>query len=93
MRSAYLLVLYNMIYGQENKKSNDHHCHNSVALSCPSRNEPCNRAIIRRGFIQTSNMFGTVLGFARQGIIHDVGGFNGAMSECVQIQWSGSIYD
>jgi hypothetical protein len=35
---------------------------------------------------------GKVLGFARQGIIHDVGGFNGAMSECVQIQWSGSIY-
>ena len=35
---------------------------------------------------------GKVLGFARQGIIHDVGDFNGAMSECVQIQWLGSIY-
>jgi hypothetical protein len=35
---------------------------------------------------------GKVLGFAQQGIIRDMGGFNGAMSECVQIQWSGSIY-
>jgi hypothetical protein len=36
---------------------------------------------------------GKVLGFAQKGIIHDVSGFNGGMSECVQIQWSGSIYD
>ena len=34
---------------------------------------------------------GKVLGFAQKGIIHDVSGFNGGMSECVQIQWSGSI--
>jgi hypothetical protein len=35
---------------------------------------------------------GKVLGFAQKGIIHEIGGFNGAMSECLQIQWSGSIY-
>jgi hypothetical protein len=36
---------------------------------------------------------GKVLGFAQQGIIRDIGGFNGAMSECLQIKWSGSIYE
>lgn len=36
---------------------------------------------------------GKVLGFAQKGVIRDVGGFNGGRSECVQIQWSGSIYD
>jgi hypothetical protein len=35
---------------------------------------------------------GKVLGFAQQGIIREIGGFNGAMSECLQIKWSGSIY-
>jgi hypothetical protein len=34
-----------------------------------------------------------VLGFAQKGIIHDIGGFNGGMSECLQIKWSGSIYE
>jgi hypothetical protein len=34
-----------------------------------------------------------VLDFAQMGIVRDGGGFNGAMSECSQIQWSGSIYD
>jgi hypothetical protein len=34
-----------------------------------------------------------VLGFAQKGIIRDIGGFNGAMSECLQIKWSGSIYE
>jgi hypothetical protein len=36
---------------------------------------------------------GKVLGFAQKGIIRDIGGFNGGMSECLQIQWSGSIYE
>lgn len=36
---------------------------------------------------------GKVLKFAQEGIIRDTGGFNGAMYECSQIQWSGSIYD
>jgi hypothetical protein len=36
---------------------------------------------------------GKVLGFAQQGIIREIGGFNGAMSECLQIKWSGSIYE
>ncbi len=30
--------------------------------------------------------------FAQRGIVTDTGGFHGAMSECSQIQWSGSIY-
>jgi hypothetical protein len=36
---------------------------------------------------------GKVLGLAQKGIISDVGGFNGGIFECSQIQWSGSIYD
>ncbi len=35
---------------------------------------------------------GKVLEFAQKGIIRDIGGFNGGMSECLQIKWSGSIY-
>ena len=33
-----------------------------------------------------------VLEFGQEGIIRDVGGFNGALLECSQIQWSGSVY-
>lgn len=32
------------------------------------------------------------LDFARKGIVRDVGGFQGAIFECSQIRWSGSIY-
>jgi hypothetical protein len=39
-----------------------------------------------------ADCLGKVLGFAQQGIIREIGGFNGAMSECLQIQWPGSIY-
>jgi hypothetical protein len=35
---------------------------------------------------------GKVLEFAQRGIIRDVGGFYGGISECSQIKWSGSIY-
>ena len=33
-----------------------------------------------------------VLEFGQEGIIRDVGGFNGGLFECSQIQWSGSVY-
>jgi hypothetical protein len=33
-----------------------------------------------------------VLGFAREGIVRDPGGFHGGIFECSQIQWSESIY-
>jgi hypothetical protein len=33
-----------------------------------------------------------VLEFSLKGIIRDVGGFNGGLFECSQIQWAGSIY-
>jgi hypothetical protein len=33
-----------------------------------------------------------VLEFGQEGLVRDVGGFNGALFECSQIQWSGSIY-
>jgi hypothetical protein len=33
-----------------------------------------------------------VLELGQEGVIRDVGGFNGALFECSQIQWSGSIY-
>jgi hypothetical protein len=33
-----------------------------------------------------------VLEFGEEGIIRDVGGFNGGLFECSQIQWSGSVY-
>ena len=33
-----------------------------------------------------------VLEFGQEGIIHDIGGFNGGLFECSQIQWSGSVY-
>ena len=36
--------------------------------------------------------FDKVLEFGQEGIIRDVGGFNGALLECSQIQWSGSVY-
>jgi hypothetical protein len=36
---------------------------------------------------------GKVLEFAQEGIIRDVGGFNGALFECSQIRWPGSIYE
>jgi hypothetical protein len=36
---------------------------------------------------------GKVLEFAQKGVVRDIGGFNGGMSECLQIKWSGSIYE
>jgi hypothetical protein len=33
-----------------------------------------------------------VLEFGQEGIVRDVGGFNGGLYECSQIQWTGSIY-
>ena len=33
-----------------------------------------------------------VLEFGQEGIVRDIGGFNGALLECSQIQWSGSVY-
>ena len=33
-----------------------------------------------------------VLELGQEGVVRDVGGFNGALFECSQIQWSGSIY-
>jgi hypothetical protein len=39
-----------------------------------------------------ADCLGKVLGFAQQGVIREIGGFNGAMSECLQIKWSDSIY-
>jgi hypothetical protein len=33
-----------------------------------------------------------VLEFGREGIVRDIGGFNGGLFECSQIQWTGSIY-
>jgi hypothetical protein len=33
-----------------------------------------------------------VLEFSEEGLVRDIGGFNGALFECSQIQWSGSIY-
>ena len=33
-----------------------------------------------------------VLEFGQKGIVRDIGGFNGALLECSQIQWAGSIY-
>jgi hypothetical protein len=33
-----------------------------------------------------------VLEFGQEGIVRDVGGFNGGLFECSQIQWSDSIY-
>ena len=34
-----------------------------------------------------------VLEFGQEGIIRDIGGFNGGLFECSQIQWAGSIYN
>ena len=31
--------------------------------------------------------------FAQRGIVTDTGGFHGAIFECSQIQWPGSIYE
>jgi hypothetical protein len=33
-----------------------------------------------------------VLEFGRDGKIREIGGFNGGLFECSQIQWAGSIY-
>jgi hypothetical protein len=33
-----------------------------------------------------------VLEFGQEGIIRDIGGFNGGLFECSQIQWADSIY-
>ena len=33
-----------------------------------------------------------VLEFGQEGIIRDVGGYNGGLFECSQIKWTGSIY-
>jgi hypothetical protein len=40
-----------------------------------------------------ADCLGKVLGFAQQGIIREIGGFNGAISECLQIHWPRSIYE
>ena len=34
-----------------------------------------------------------VLEFGQEGVIRDIGGFNGGLFECSQIQWAGSIYN
>ena len=34
-----------------------------------------------------------VLEFGRYGVVRDIGGFNGGLFECSQIQWAGSIYE
>ena len=36
---------------------------------------------------------GKVLAFAQKGTIRYAGGFQGAIFECSQIRWSGSIYE
>ena len=33
-----------------------------------------------------------VLEFGQEGVIRDMGGFNGGLFECSQIKWTGSIY-
>ena len=33
-----------------------------------------------------------VLEFGQEGVIRDMGGFNGGLFECSQIKWAGSIY-
>ncbi len=33
-----------------------------------------------------------VLEFGQEGLVRDIGGFNGAVFECSQMQWAGSIY-
>ena len=33
-----------------------------------------------------------VLDFGQDGVVRDIGGFNGALFECSQIQWAGSNY-
>jgi hypothetical protein len=33
-----------------------------------------------------------VLELGQEGVVRDSGGFNGALFECSQIQWAGSIY-
>lgn len=33
-----------------------------------------------------------VLELGQGGVVRDIGGFNGAVFECSQIQWAGSIY-
>jgi hypothetical protein len=33
-----------------------------------------------------------VLEFSQEGVIRDMGGFNGGLFECSQIKWAGSIY-
>ena len=34
-----------------------------------------------------------VLEFGQEGVIRDMGGFNGGLFECSQIKWAGSIYE
>jgi hypothetical protein len=34
-----------------------------------------------------------VLEFGQEGIVRDIGGFNGGLFECSQIHWAGSIYE
>jgi hypothetical protein len=34
-----------------------------------------------------------VLEFGQEGIVRDIGGFNGALFECSHIQWAGSVYN
>jgi hypothetical protein len=33
-----------------------------------------------------------VLEFSQEGVIRDMGGFNGGLFECSQIKWAGTIY-
>jgi hypothetical protein len=91
MRSAYQPDLYNMSYGRKTKKNFDHPRHRSIAVSyLLGVGLPTGLSSGGDLYKQVACL-GKVLGFAQKGIIHDVSGFNGGMSECVQIQWSGSI--
>ena len=42
---------------------------------------------------KTMTCLDKVLEFGHEGLVRAVGGFNGALFECSQIQWSGSIYE
>ena len=62
-----------------------------ISISAAAGLSPANNYNSGSSYKQT-RCLDKVLEFGQEGIVRDIGGFNGALLECSQIQWSGSVY-
>ena len=63
----------------------------SITAAGLSANQPNSGSSSISSYKQTTCL-DKVLEFGQEGIVRDIGGFNGGIFECSQIHWFGSIY-